>query len=174
MKKLLAAMHKTHNRACKDRKIATIGFHDFDKITSSKLIYTAGNPAITPIGNSQKQNIEGLIQEKVESVLKYKHLVEDLETLPFLKDSDTTISVPPLINCDETKISEETENILIEITSDKDEQTVLNILEGILLQIYHCGISLDKLGKFIHIERGVVVGEDGIKKMYPIQLPSFG
>jgi len=173
MKKLLAAMHKTHNRACKDRKIATIGFHDFDKITSSKLVYTAGNPAITPIGNSQKQNIEGLIQEKVESVLKYKHLVEDLETLPFLKDSDTTISVPPLINCDETKISEETENILIEITSDKDEQTVLNILEGILLQIYHCGISLDKLGKFIHIEKGVVVSEDGMKKMYPTQLPSF-
>jgi hypothetical protein len=173
LKKLLAAMHKTHTRACKDRKLATIGLHDLDKITGSKLVYSVGNPSVTPIGNQEKHNIEGLIQEKVESVLKYKHLVEDYEALPFIKDGATVISLPPLLNCNETKLTEETEHILIEITSEHDEDTITNILVGIVLQIYHLGIGLDRMGKYIHIEKGVVVTAEGTHKIYPSQLPSF-
>eukprot|EP00091_Calanus_sinicus_P001439 TRINITY_DN11423_c0_g1_i1.p1 TRINITY_DN11423_c0_g1~~TRINITY_DN11423_c0_g1_i1.p1 ORF type:complete len:333 (+),score=81.15 TRINITY_DN11423_c0_g1_i1:112-999(+) len=95
MKKLIAAMHKAHARACNDRKLATIGLHDLDKIKESRLVYTAGNPSITPIGHTSKLNMEGLIQHKVDTVMKYKHLVEDLEVLEFLKDGDTVISLPP-------------------------------------------------------------------------------
>eukprot|EP00092_Neocalanus_flemingeri_P011904 GFUD01012836.1.p1 GENE.GFUD01012836.1~~GFUD01012836.1.p1 ORF type:complete len:710 (+),score=159.73 GFUD01012836.1:83-2212(+) len=173
MKKLLAGMQKTHGKVCKDRKLATIGLHDLRKVKESKLVYTAGNPAITPIGYSEKFNIEGLINNKIEPVMKYKHLLEGLEGYPFIKDGETVISLPPLLNCDETKISEETEDILIEITSDKDEETVNYVLGAIILQIYHMGIGLNNVGKYIHIEKGRVVHSDGTEHLYPSALPCF-
>jgi len=174
MKKLLAAMHKTHGKVCKDRKVATIGLHDLKKIKSSKLVYKAGNPSITPIGFSDKCNVEELINnKKLEEVAKYKHLVEGMEIHPFLKDGQTVISIPPLTNCDETKISEETEDIFIEVTSSRDEESVNKVLSGLILQIYYLGIGLNNIGKYIHIEKGRVVQLDGTEKFYPEELPSF-
>ena len=182
LKKVLGAQHKTHGKVCQDRKVASIGFHDLEKIKSPRLVYTTCQEEreITPLGDTQSSSIRVLLQggSPQSQLGKYKHLVEHLDSFPVILNGETAISLPPLINCEETKISEDTEHILVEVTSDQNEETLKSVVNALILQFYHMGIRLDTTEKSVQIERVKIVlpaSDSGSTTpiLFPESLPNF-
>jgi len=77
------------------------------------------------------------------------------------------ISIHPLLTSEVTKLTEDTANIFLEVSSSTSQRSAEEALEGFLKHIYHMGISLERRNKFIHVERGVVILPDGNKICCP-------
>merc|ERR1719397_1341763 len=104
---------------------------------------------MTVMGASERRPIRSLLEEdRSDHIKKYKHLVENSSSYPVILNGDTLISLPPLVNCEETKISDETEDILVEVTTDHSEKSV-------------------------HIERVKLVLPESPEKLFPAKLPDF-
>ena len=184
LKKVLAAQNKTHGKVCQERKLASIGFHDLEKIKSPRLVFSTCRQErrITPLGLTESSPISDLLQggesqsPSLVAVGKYKHLLEQLDSLPVILNGETVISLPPLINCEETKISEDTEHILVEVTSDQSEDTLTSVVNALILQFYHMAIRLDSTEKSVQIEQVKIVlpGKDSSTQiLFPKNLPNF-
>ena len=182
LKKVLAAQHKTHGKVCQDRKLASIGFHDLEKIKSPRLVFTTCQQEreITPLGETESSAIRCLLQggqTRAEATVgKYKHLLDHLDSFPVILNGETVISLPPLVNCEDTKISEDTEHILVEVTSDQTEDTLTRVVNALILQFYHMGIRLNTTQKSVQIERVKIVlpGTDSPTQiLFPESLPNF-
>uniref|UniRef100_A0A0R3RQ16 B3_4 domain-containing protein n=1 Tax=Elaeophora elaphi TaxID=1147741 RepID=A0A0R3RQ16_9BILA len=147
LKQLLNIQNKLHSSICEERTIASIGTHDFRKLRPP-LIYGAVNPdilMITPLHQQQKisgrellsdlANEAELVRKKekrnvVSSTYKYMYLIQKLPLYPCLMDANgLVISVPPVTNCEETKIDVHTKDILVEVTSTTTEDTCLRIMD---------------------------------------------
>lgn len=133
MKRFLQAQNELHDNECGKRELATIATHDLTKIKGSVsyLVDLPENIEITPLCAKTKvtaakyysdlrQQAEIIRKEKKRStysgIHKFINLVEG-KVFAFFKDEEKVISLPPLTNCDETKISSETRNMLLEVTS---------------------------------------------------------
>ena len=173
LKRLLAALTKLHNRTCRGRELATVGLHDLASLPALDLLYSAEqSPALTPIGAAAPAPAPAILKSSLDSVVKYRHLVASQEVFPFLSAGQTVVSLPPLLNCEETKLSESTENILVEITSDHGEAAVQEVMAALLKQIYHLSITLGSThkSKCLQVEKGKVVKPDGTKMLLPQQI----
>jgi hypothetical protein len=180
LKKVLAAQHKTHAKVCQDRKLASVGFHDLEKIKSPRLVFTTCQQErrITPLGLTESSPISDLLEDGQAPSLvgKYKHLLGHLDSFPVILNGETIISLPPLINCEETRISEDTEHMLVEVTSDQSEDTLARVVDALILQFYHMALRLDTTEKSVQIERVKIVlaGTDSpTQTLFPKNLPNF-
>ena len=175
LKKVLAAQNKTHGKVCNDRKLASIGFHDLDRIKSPRLVYSTcqADTEITVMGASSRRPISRLLEEQ-EQMKKYKHHLEHLASFPVILNGDTVISLPPLVNCEETKISDETEHILVEVTTDQTEDVLNRVVNALILQFYHMAIRLNCPEKSVHIEKVKLVSAESSEEIhFPAKLPDF-
>ena len=78
------------------------------------------------------------------------------------------ISLPPLVNSQLTRLTEDTTDVLVEVTSDKDEETVVRVMEMWLKQMMHLGVGTWEVGpKCLAVERGRVATADGRVEVYP-------
>ena len=105
-----------------------------------------------------------------------QNAADHLSSLPVILNGETLISLPPLVNCEETKLSDETEDILVEVTTDQSEDTLTSVVNALILQFYHMGIRLDTTEKSVQIERVKIVlpGTDSSKQiLFPENLPNF-
>ncbi len=121
-------LHATHGR---NRKKASIGVYDLDKI-NFPLNYTTKTKdfEFKPLETSKKHSISWIL-EKHKKGREFKNLLEGLERYPLWIDSkDKVLSMPPIINSEETKITEKTKNIFIDVTgtNQKCVEQILNIL----------------------------------------------
>src|SRR5947209_2669147 len=103
-----------HNGIGRRRKKTSIGIHDLDKISFPLTYTTTGKThKFIPLESSQEITITEIL-EKDETGIKYGHLVKDSGKVPIILDSkDNTISFPPIINSEQTKISTNTINLLV-------------------------------------------------------------
>merc|ERR1712059_115551 len=168
LNKLKTCLNKTNGKQCRFRGVAFVGLHDLDRLKVG-LVYTVGDPAITPVDGEGKHTVNSLLENcKDSEVVKYQHLLVNKEQFPFIRDEDNVISIPPLTNCEETRLREETVNILVEVTSRQGKETVEFVLTSLLKQMFHLGLSIDHREKFIRIEKGVVVHSDGTETSHPL------
>ncbi|XP_058463111.1 leucine-rich repeat-containing protein 47-like [Malaya genurostris] len=153
MKKFLKLQNDLHDTECGRRELATIATHDFVKI-KGKIRYQADlseQIQITPLGakakvtaekyyDDLKQQAEIIRKEKKRNtysgVHKFINLLEG-KVFVFFSDEEKVISLPPLTNCDETKVSPETKDMLLEVTSSVSAEcchkVMLELLKRMLL-----------------------------------------
>ncbi|XP_053668419.1 leucine-rich repeat-containing protein 47-like [Anopheles marshallii] len=156
MRKFLQLQNALHDNECGRREVATIATHDLAKVKGSIRYHAAppGEIEITALGSAAQGKVtaekyyadlchqaDQLRKEKKRSsysgVHKYITLLTAKELFAFLSDEEKVISLPPLTNCDETKISPTSTDVLLEVTSSVGHGhcvRVMNaLLEGMLL-----------------------------------------
>ncbi|MFX0141176.1 MAG: phenylalanine--tRNA ligase subunit beta [Candidatus Hodarchaeota archaeon] len=129
---LMQMQEKLHATHCRNRRKASIGLHDLDKI-KPPIIYTAKRPdEIYFIPLQETKAMDGKeILRKVKKGVAYASLIRDSPLYPVIIDSEETfLSLPPIINSVDTAVDPDTKNLFFEITC-LDEQvarTALNVL----------------------------------------------
>lgn len=153
MKKFLQLQNDLHDNECAKRELATIATHDLSKIKGNVRYRAdlAEQIEITPLGGKAKttaakyydglkQQAEIIRKEKKRNtysgVYKFINLLEG-KVFVFFDDEEKVISLPPLTNCDETKISPDTKDMLLEVTSsaslDVCHKVMLALIKKMLL-----------------------------------------
>ena len=156
MKKFLSLQTKLHKGVCNNRTVATIATHDKDKITGP-LLFTAKEPkqlSIIPLShttptsadklvNHLKSEAEAMRKEKKRSQVtglhQYLHILDRWPVYPCLMDGDTVISFPPVTNSANTRISDQTKTLLVEVSSStklSEAKMVMDTLLGDMLDIW--------------------------------------
>jgi phenylalanyl-tRNA synthetase beta chain len=115
----------------RNRQKTSIGLYDFDLITPP-LRYTAVKPnevSFVPLGFTENMSL-GEILDRHPKGIEYGHIVKKHDFYPILLDSENKVlSFPPIINSNDLgKVTEETRNLLVEVTGTALE-TVLNTVK---------------------------------------------
>ncbi len=126
---IMNLQEKLHATYCRNRVKASIGVYDLDKI-ALPVNYTLADPDstyFTPLGEKRSMSLREIISE-TEKGRAYGHVISGWEKYPLIIDSSgVALSMPPIINSDETKVTSETKRVLIDSTG-VDLKTVLNMV----------------------------------------------
>jgi phenylalanyl-tRNA synthetase beta chain len=114
----------------RNRQKTSIGIYNFDLI-KPPIEYTAVKPSgvlFVPLGFIEKMSLNEIL-EKHPKGIEYGHIVKRNPLYPMLFDSEgNVLSFPPIINSNDLgKITEESRNLLVEVTGTL-HKTVLNTL----------------------------------------------
>jgi len=128
VRSLMRMQEVLHLTLGRNRRKVAIGFHDL-KAIHPPIIYTEAKPTDTmipldmPIEMSLKE-----VLEKHPKGIEFKHLVKG--GYPVYVDKQGIFSFPPIINSERTRVTEESENLFIELTGidAKAVKQTLNII----------------------------------------------
>ena len=116
----------------RDRKKVAIGIHNLDVLTPP-FEYIAAEPkqnSFVALETTEEQDLDEILFNHKKGK-KYSHLIDKFDKYPLIKDSKgNVLSMPPIINGELTKLTENTVNVLIDVTGT-DERAVnfaLNII----------------------------------------------
>jgi len=199
-KRFISDQTKLHDGVCQKRQVATIATHDLKQI-KSPLCYDAKSPeviSLIPLFKSKEITADKLVsklkqeaEEKrkeakrntISGIHKYLDLLTGKVVYPCLIDNDgTVISFPPITNCDKTKVSKETTDLMIEVTSNVNLETCKNVMETVLKELLQLGVGrLDdeslcnpnsdvplKLNQKLIVEQVKILNPEGLMKVvYP-------
>ena len=116
----------------RDRKKVAIGIHNADVVEGPfKYIATPKDAnAFVPLEKDAEMTPEQILTEHDKGT-DYAHLIDKFDKYPLILDKDDNVlSMPPIINGELTKLKEDTENIIVDVTGT-DERAVnqaLNII----------------------------------------------
>jgi phenylalanyl-tRNA synthetase beta chain len=97
------------------RKKIAIGLHNLDVIRGP-LTYTASaDEEFIPLGYKTKMKFKDIIK-KHEKGIEYSNMFNDGKKYPFLRDTKNILAFIPIINSELTRVTENTQNILIDVT----------------------------------------------------------
>ncbi|OII73764.1 phenylalanyl-tRNA synthetase beta subunit [Cryptosporidium ubiquitum] len=164
-KSFIDYQEKLHNNICRKRSLVSIGTHDLDKIEGP--FYYDAKPRneiqFVPLIGTTKVDGSQLLDllSKHQQLKKYVPLVENEILLPVVTDKNgIVLSVPPLINGNQSKITLDTKNVFIEVTA-----TDYNRAYIVLNQIVSA-FSLYSKSKF-EIEPVIVEYEHSVYPPFP-------
>jgi phenylalanyl-tRNA synthetase beta chain len=125
----------------RNRQRTSIGLYDFSLITPP-LHYTVAKPTevrFVPLGSEEEMNLKEILERHPKG-LEYGQIVRKHHVYPILLDSKRKVlSFPPIINSNDLgKITEETEEVLVEVTGTVLE-TVLNTLKMVTMSLIDRG-----------------------------------
>ena len=103
----------------RNRQKTSIGLYDFNLITPP-LSYTVVKPAeisFVPLGFTESMTLAEILERHPKGI-EYGHIVKKHSVYPILLDAKgKVLSFPPIINSNDLgKVTEETHNLLIEVT----------------------------------------------------------
>ena len=178
-KKFIQLQTKIHDNECGKRNFATIATHDFKKLGTNVLTYTAVPPKdllIKPLGKGVavtgaqlykklQEEAENLRKEKKRNVYtgihKYLYLLEGKKLYPCIVANEV-VSFPPITNSDVTKVSTETGSVFLEVTSSTTQEKCKQVLDALLKEM------LRLLGPELQVQQVRVTDVDGnLKAVYP-------
>ncbi len=138
---LMQLQEKLDETYGRKRRRTSIGLYDYDLI-HPPLTYGVSRPdesSFIPLGFTEKMTM-GEILERHPKGLEYGDLVRQHPVWPLLYDSRRNIlSFPPIINSNDLgRITEDTKNILVEVTGTSHE-TVSNTLNIVTLSLAERG-----------------------------------
>jgi phenylalanyl-tRNA synthetase beta chain len=122
-------LHLTHGR---NRVKVAIGIHDLDKV-KSPFTYKAVLPSeisFVPLDMDREMDLACILKEHPKG-REYAFAVMGSELYPVIVDGDgSVLSFPPIINGELTRVTRQTENLLIEVTgkSELAVNSALNII----------------------------------------------
>jgi phenylalanyl-tRNA synthetase beta chain len=132
LKQVMDFQENLHWVIGRDRKKVAIGIHNLDVINGDYR-YIASSPdenSFVPLDHLNKLTPKEILAEH-EKGSKYAKLISEYYKYPIIIDKDDNIlSMPPIINGELTKLTENTKNILVDVTGT-DEKAVnqtLNII----------------------------------------------
>ncbi|KAE8742078.1 hypothetical protein FOCC_FOCC012352 [Frankliniella occidentalis] len=159
-KKFIKMQNNLHDTICNKRQAATIATHDLAALSPGSLKYVARAPdqvKLQPLGSSKdtlasvvyarlKSHAQSVMQDKKRNrfsgIHKFLYLLEGQPLFPFLIDgSDKVISFPPLTNSNITKMSVNSKEMLVEVTSSASLDSCKKVMNTLLLECVRLGIS---------------------------------
>jgi phenylalanyl-tRNA synthetase beta chain len=139
---LISMQEDLHNGVGRKRKKSSIGIHDLDPI-QFPLKYTtvSKNFAFIPLDKQNEFTIESVLNN-LDVGKDYGHIINNTEKFPLLFDSKKNVlSFPPIINGNITKITSNTKNLLIEVTST-NEKSAVDILSILSFELHDMGFKI--------------------------------
>ncbi|MGB9937020.1 MAG: phenylalanine--tRNA ligase subunit beta [Methanobacterium sp.] len=139
----------------RDRKKVAIGIHNLDVI-KPPFYYKAADPdnnSFVPLEMNKEMSLRQILEDHKKGA-KYAHLIDKFDKYPLILDSeDNVLSMPPIINGELTKLTENTKNVLVDVTGT-DEKAVNHALNIIMASFAEVGGKLKSLN-VVYPERTV-------------------
>ena len=138
IKCLMELQEKLHITLGRKRSKVSIGIHDLEKLVAPFNYTTCSphEPAFVPLQKDYEMTPEEILKEHPKG-MEYAHLLEEFDQYPLITDSRNEVaSLPPIINGALTTITEETTEVLIDVTG-LDQNAVeacLNIVAAALVE----------------------------------------
>ena len=125
----------------RNRRRTSIGLYNFDLMTPP-FSYTVAKPtevSFVPLGFEKEMNLKEILRHHPKG-LEYGSIVRGNSVYPILLDSEKRVlSFPPIINSNDLgRVTEDTKNVLVEVTGTVHE-TVLNTLKIVTLSLIDRG-----------------------------------
>lgn len=145
IKVIMKLQENLHWALGRDRKHASIGVYDLDTLKGKNFKYRAvGKEELkfTPLGfdvnDPAAQMTPQKILEEHPKGMAYARLLANFDRYPLLEDEDAhVLSMPPIINSENTRVRQQTKNFFIDVTGSEDRivQKALNILVTSLVEL---------------------------------------
>jgi len=146
LRQLMQFQEKLHTTWCRNRRKASIGIYDLDKI-DFPLVYKCEEPAkirFIPLDKDSVMNAHEILA-KTDQGVKYGHLIRDKPLYPLLLDANgVVLSMPPIVNSEDTKVTVDTRRLLIDVTGT-DLKTVLSVLDILSTNIAERGFKIGRV-----------------------------
>ena len=142
LNQLISMQEDLHNGIARGRKKAAIGIHDLNAI-EFPLIYNtrAAHTSFIPLDQTRPFKFKEILSD-LEVGKKYSSLLKNLHQYPTIADRNNQIlSFPPIINSNNTKINNKSNNLLLEITGTNLE-TCKSILAILAYYLYDEGYEI--------------------------------
>ena len=171
LRAMMRLQEHLHWALCRDRKFASIGVYELGKL-ASPLRYAPVDRnefRFTPLfwGHREPVSPQTMLAEHPKG-MGYAHLVEGMDKVPaLLAANDAVLSLPPIINADETRVTTSTRNLLIDVTGSN-----LPVVTRALAIMATSLLELDTDGK-AHLERVEVVYPDRRELTPPLATQQF-
>jgi hypothetical protein len=187
MKEFLQFQTKLHDTTCRKRELATIATHDLERIASATLRYAAKHKdfvKIQPLNRNEKvytgteyfeslkHEAEVLRKEKkrsqVSGVYKFLTLLEDKSQYAFLEtDTNVCLSLPPLTNSENTKMSLSTKRLLMEVTSHHSAAACSKVMSELISKLSEMANATENNTLEIQQVRIMNPLDGSLKTLYP-------
>lgn len=146
LKQVMDFQENLHWVIGRDRKKVAIGIHNFDAIEDP--FYYVGTKkdenSFIPLEHDTKMTPKEILKAYKKGS-KYSHLIKGFNRYPLILDkNNNVISMPPIINGELTKITEDTKNILVDVTGT-DEKAVNQTLNIICSSFGEVGGKIESL-----------------------------
>jgi phenylalanyl-tRNA synthetase beta chain len=159
---------KLHLTVGRNRKVSAIGLHDLRKVKFPLTYRGIGRgEKFWPLGSNDEVQLNDFMK-KDPKALEYGHLVG--ENLPAILDSGgEIISLPPILNSSITTVTEETEDLFVDVTGTNQnvvDRTLILMLTSLSYPSGTIGtLKLDggRVPKIEHLEKSI--SPLSIKKM---------
>jgi phenylalanyl-tRNA synthetase beta chain len=129
----------------RDRKLASIGVYDLATI-SSPIMYRTMDPdkePFVPLGMPGKEMTGRQVLESHPKGMAYAELLQPLKRYPVLIDAkDQVLSMPPIINSEETKLKQGTTRVFIDVTGIS-QAAVSKSLDTLVCSLCEIGGSVE-------------------------------
>ncbi|MDR2874216.1 MAG: phenylalanine--tRNA ligase subunit beta [Methanobrevibacter sp.] len=164
LKQIMGFQENLHWVIGRDRKKVAIGIHNLDVI-KGPFYYIASEKnenAFIPLEHENKMTPEEILI-KHEKGSKYSHLLEKFNMYPLILDKNNEVlSMPPIINGELTKLTDNTKNIVIDVTGT-DEKAVNQCLNILCSSFAEIGGKIESL-KIIYPDKTVITPDLKVKE----------
>jgi len=142
IKQLIAMQEDLHNGVGRRRKKASIGIHNLDAINFPVTYQTVdGGYSFELLGESSARSIDQILKES-DIGKQYGHILEGFAKYPIIIDNaGTTLSFPPIINGNATRVDEKCRNLFVEVTAT-DQKAAEDALAIIAVTLYDAGFKI--------------------------------
>ncbi|MFA5077400.1 MAG: phenylalanine--tRNA ligase subunit beta [Candidatus Micrarchaeia archaeon] len=127
LKSMMQLQEKLHETVGRKRRKVAIGIHNADEVVFPLTYKFVKNESFVPLDFSEEMDVEQILARHPRGKA-YAHLVGP--HYPVLCDQKGVISFPPIINSERTRVTENTKNLVLDVTGTHLEtlDRVLNIL----------------------------------------------
>ncbi len=126
------------------RRKVSVGLHDAGEL-SPPYTYEAVDPdevSFVPLRGADEMTMRAMLKE-LEKGAEYAHLVEGHDAWPLITDDEgQVLSFPPIINGTLTTVTEETEEVFVDVTGT-DERACRQVLTIVMAQLAELGGRLE-------------------------------
>ncbi len=140
LKEVMRLQENLHWALGRDRKRASIGIYDLSGL-SSNIVYRPVGPEeleFVPLGWSETATPKEIL-ERHQKGMAFAHLLKGYTSYPLLMDDrGQVLSMPPIINSEETKISLQTRDLFIDVTGPRMDtvEKTLNVVVTSIIEAF--------------------------------------
>lgn len=132
IKELMNFQEKLHDTYGRKRKKMAIGIHDLDRIEGNLVYDAAKDGKMTPLGGKKSMGFAEVMSFAGDSELD--EMMKGYGAYPHLRDSKKVIALIPVLNAEDTRITEGTKNLFIDVTGTS--WTTVNDTSNILACLF--------------------------------------
>lgn len=149
---LMGLQESLHWAVGRGRKKVAIGVHDLDTI-HGPFSYIAADRSTTfvPLDYAESMTLDRILAEHPKGKA-YAKIVEEFALFPLIHDADGNVcSFPPIINGERTRVTEDTKNILLDVTGI-EPRAVMVAVNIICTAMVEMGAAIES----VNVDRAVI------------------